>query len=96
MKLTKFEKNDYKNLKLDFKARGGFFYVYGPVTFAVMPNKMGKSHITWSICNNTDEFNKKRGKYKALLRYDIDVYLPLGYIPDRIDLENIAFNITDI
>ena len=80
MKLNQMERNEYRDLKTDFKAKGGKFvlgYACGrAVTLAVI--RSGKFyHVAAAVQGRGDKANKRRGRYEALCRLYNDCYIPV-------------------
>lgn len=68
MKLTEWEREDYKALKKQLKP----FFIQDRaegVTVAIYRREgQNFSRVATAYCGRTDKFNKKRGKYTALVR----------------------------
>ena len=80
MKLTKLERDEYRNLKPEFKADGGKFirgYVNGrDVTMVVLPSG-AFYHVAIAVQGREDLPNKRRGKYEAMCKLYSGCYAPV-------------------
>lgn len=80
MKLTKLERDEYRNLKPEFKADGGKFirgFANGrDVTMAVLPSG-AFYHVAIAVQGRGDLPNKRRGNYEALCKLYNDCYIPV-------------------
>lgn len=85
MKLTKIERQIRKDLKSALEAKGGelFTFAYEGLTVLVVPAAGPASdfaHVCIAQCDMlTDEFNRKRGEYIALERWDCTQWLSVPY-----------------
>ena len=85
MKLTKIERQIRKGLKSALEAKGGELFSFADegLTVLVVPAAGGLSdfaHVCIAQCDMlTDEFNRKRGEYIALERWDCMQWLSVPY-----------------
>lgn len=87
MKLNKIERQVRKGLKCALEAKGGELFSFPDegLTVLVVPATSGVSnfaHVCIAQCDMlADEFNRKRGEYIALERWDCMQWLsvPYGY-----------------
>lgn len=85
MKLTKIERQIRKGLKSALEAKGGELFSFADegLTVLVVPAAGGLSdfaHVCVAQCDMlTDEFNRKRGEYIALDRWDSEQCLSVPY-----------------
>ena len=105
MKLTNQERDEYRNLKPQFKLDGGKFirgYVDGrDVTLAALPAG-AFYHVAIAVQGRDDLPNKRRGKYEAMCKLYNGCYAPIpkkasfrfGTVTER-DLQQ-AFENTDL
>lgn len=68
-KLTREQKAERKELKINFEDNGGYFHIAHGVTLAILPhNKMAR--ISVSIMSEDEtKFRRKVGEYNALWRW---------------------------
>lgn len=82
MKLTTQERDEYRNLKPEFKVDGGKFirgYAQGrDVTLAVL--QAGKFyHVAAAVQGLGDQANKRRGNYEAMCKLYNGCYIPVPF-----------------
>ena len=80
MKLTTLERDEYRDLKPQFKLDGGKFirgFANGrDVTLAVLPAG-AFYHVAVAVQGRDDLPNKRRGKYEAMCKLYNGCYIPL-------------------
>ena len=57
------------------------------LTAIFVPTCRGMGALAWSICGPKDKFNRKRGEYEAMARFDTGETLPCKMPGDMVEAE---------